>query len=378
MSAVSQSAIRQMRMNGTNAYQAREIVDQFDNPFMHEAFLKAGEDRIYNGDVRFIDVDGYRLAYLVERPVAAFGFRVARFMSHGYAPVGAALFSSDGGLVRSPEIFARALDALADHSGVDLALWSYFPLQSMEFEVLGRWVSDRVGENANQAILRMGTHERAFLDASRENAPRGLSWQCMISKRRKEISRLYRRLEDLATVEVLSTHEGFDQDEALRLFMKVEASGWKAVRGTALASNPTLTAFVEGFLPQLIRENKAQIDLMMLGDECIAGMISLLGGRGLFTWKIGMNEMYRPYSPGVQMMMAVSRRAIADPRIDYVDSLADAHHPMVDRLWRGRRRYAHLFIPLNASGRLASYSLRSSCQGLSQAKSMVKKMLGRI
>ena len=50
-------------------------------------------------------------------------------------------------------------------------------------------------------------------------------------------------------------------------------------------------------------------------------------------------------SPGVQLTLDLTRHSCEDAGIDDVDSTADADHPMIDHVWRGRQPLCHLFAP---------------------------------
>jgi hypothetical protein len=60
--------------------------------------------------------------------------------------------------------------------------------------------------------------------------------------------------------------------------------------------------------------------------------------------KIAHDESLARFSPGVQLMLDVSASLIADPEIDWVDSCADAGHPMIDHLWRDRFAVTDLLV----------------------------------
>ncbi len=90
-----------------------------------------------------------------------------------------------------------------------------------------------------------------------------------------------------------------------------------------------------------------------------------------------MDEVYKRFSPGVHILLEVSQQAVNDPDIDYVDSLADAGHPVAEHIWGGRRAYGQLLLPLNARGRVAALSYSSASFAKQQARYWAKKALGR-
>lgn len=60
--------------------------------------------------------------------------------------------------------------------------------------------------------------------------------------------------------------------------------------------------------------------------------------------KIAHDEALARFSPGVQLMLEVSRDLIEDTGIAWTDSCADAGHPMIDHLWRERLAVADLLV----------------------------------
>ena len=354
------------------------ILDQFDNPFVHDAFVQAASGRICQGPVEVVRHEGYRLGFEISRPVHGLKARIANFWSHGYGPIGGAFLDPKGDSLRSCSRFHSALDRMQEASGADLIVWPYFPLQSSEFVWLQDWISQRSAQNRERPFLAMGRHQRAFLDCrsgvNSQEPPMGLS---LSRNKRKTLGRQRRRLEDLGSVGFCSTGDDLALDFAVEAFLKVEASGWKARKGTALAVDPKLKSFFEDFIFDMVKEGIAQIDLMLLNQDCIAGLVSFRAGRGLFTWKTGMNEVYKRFSPGVHMLLETSRAAVADPDIEYVDSLADEGGLVAEHLWAGRRRYAQLLIPMTAHGSLAAHSFRAASLGKDAARYWVKRLIGR-
>ncbi|WP_180966783.1 GNAT family N-acetyltransferase [Cohaesibacter celericrescens] len=367
-----------MLLKSDTVMEGSTLVDQFDSPFVDEVFVRAGDGRICQGPVITVASQGYRLPFETSRSVFAMGAKIATYWAHGYGPVGAGFLDRYGLHRRSEGGFHAALDQLSQTAGADLLVWPYFPMQAREYEWLISWLDIQGG--ASHPILQARVHNRAFLNCCAESDDASLLREGLsISKnKRKTMGRQIRRLGDLGQVDYVSTRSGYDQGKALEAFFVTEASGWKAHKGTALAVNSNLKQFVEGFLPQMLTEGTAQIDLMMLDERCIGSLISFRAGRGLFTWKTGMDEVYKRSSPGVHLLLEVSKQMIADPDVDYIDSLADTGHPVAESLWDGRRDFAQLFIPLSRVGVIACCSLRAGYEGKAKARYWAKRALGRV
>jgi len=55
-----------------------------------------------------------------------------------------------------------------------------------------------------------------------------------------------------------------------------------------------------------------------------------------FFFKLGIDERFAKFSPGVQLTLDLTRHLCADPAIATADSTASADHPMINPIWRGR------------------------------------------
>ena len=65
-----------------------------------------------------------------------------------------------------------------------------------------------------------------------------------------------------------------------------------------------------------------------------------------FYFKIGIDERFAKFSPGVQLTLDLTRHLCADPAIASADSTAAPGHPMIDPIWRGRLMIGDVLIPL--------------------------------
>nr|WP_321461020.1 GNAT family N-acetyltransferase [uncultured Cohaesibacter sp.] len=355
------------------------LTDRFDNPFVDDVFLRASEGLFTRGALHCVETDGYLLPYELLRDAGTLGIPVARFLSHGSSPIGGAFWNPDGRHERQETAFHAALDQLADAARADVLLWPYFPLQARELGWIDSWLSKRLGLSSDRSQIVMARqHSRAFLNCSSGAVGEEDGGLHVSRNKRKTTQRQWRRLADLGEVTFESTRDGLGPDDAIEAFFRVEASGWKASAGTALAVEPGLSAFARTVFPQMIARERAQIDLMMLNGHCISGLVSFRSGRGLFTWKTGMDDVYRRYSPGVQILLEASHQAISDPDIDYIDSLADSGHMVAEHIWAGRRSLALLFIPLSTFGMVASHGLRGAYVARDSARYWAKRALGRV
>jgi GNAT acetyltransferase-like protein len=65
-----------------------------------------------------------------------------------------------------------------------------------------------------------------------------------------------------------------------------------------------------------------------------------------FFFKLGVDERFAKFSPGVQLTLELTRHLCADPAIRFADSTAAPDHPMINPIWRGRLAIGDVLIPL--------------------------------
>ncbi|RAI27127.1 hypothetical protein CH340_24650 [Rhodoplanes serenus] len=97
----------------------------------------------------------------------------------------------------------------------------------------------------------------------------------------------------------------------------------------------------------------ARVARLRLGDRTVAAGIVLVAGPTAWFWKTAYDEALARYSPGVLLALDLSAALLDDPQIGLVDSCAVAGHPMIDRLWGGRRTLSDRLIGLDPGLRFA-------------------------
>src|SRR6185437_15960777 len=82
------------------------------------------------------------------------------------------------------------------------------------------------------------------------------------------------------------------------------------------------------------------------GETPVAAAIVLRHQDRAFYFKLGVDETFAKFSPGVQLTLELTRHLCADPTIAMADSTANAGHPMIEPIWRGRLAIGDVLIPL--------------------------------
>jgi CelD/BcsL family acetyltransferase involved in cellulose biosynthesis len=184
----------------------------------------------------------------------------------------------------------------------------------------------------------VGRFRRAMLEQGEAGAEVSMS-----AKHRKELRRLKRRLGEALGGE-LSVADQAGDASAYEVFLEIERRGWKGRDGTAMES------MGHGDLFREICERFAKrgaLELVLLGTEerKVAGLCNLVAGDVGFSFKIGSDEEYSRFSPGIQMEAEYARIFGERRRLRLMDSCAEPGQAMINRLWPGRRELEILAIP---------------------------------
>lgn len=191
-------------------------------------------------------------------------------------------------------------------------------------------------------ILRR--YHRAEFDATQDAET--LLHAALGNKKLKELRRQAKRLADSGPVEAIIASAPQDVARALEEFLALEIRGWKGRRGTAMAKENGDASFIRQAAHDLAAKAQCQIITLKRGDTVLASGLVLRQADRAFFFKLAFDENEAKASPGVQLTLELTRHLCADPQIRSADSTADADHPMIDRIWRGRLAMGDVFIPL--------------------------------
>jgi CelD/BcsL family acetyltransferase involved in cellulose biosynthesis len=236
-----------------------------------------------------------------------------------------------------------------------------------------------VGGSLAHALRALSANRALRLDVSnrRQRAalrcgPGGSFETLLRTKRRKEWGRLRRRLEEQGEVR----SEWSASDAAIEDFLRLEASGWKGDRGTALVADRNRAAFAREMLSSFAADNRLRIARLMLDGRPIAAGAVLVSGPRAYYWKTAFDPAYAQYSPGVLLTLAMSRDLEADPGLTLVDSCADPDHPMIDRIWTDRIDLADFVLQTRPGSTLAFKLAIEARRARAAAREHVKRLAG--
>jgi CelD/BcsL family acetyltransferase involved in cellulose biosynthesis len=191
----------------------------------------------------------------------------------------------------------------------------------------------RLVQSQERAALRAGPPSEAYL---RERVG---------GKKLRELRRCEKRLREQGPVE-MRTLVGADASGGVQEFLRLEASGWKGRRGTALASTPRLRDFAEAALGSGGAPSVA-VDVLRVGGQTIAAAVHLIAGAHAVAFKCAYDESWARFSPGALLDLHTLRLALDERRFALMDSCAMPGHP-VEALWCDRVRFGEVAIGLGA------------------------------
>lgn len=203
-----------------------------------------------------------------------------------------------------------------------------------------------------QALANLGRSGVFFNRFQRASLDVGVNYDAHMmssvpSKRRRDLARTRRRLEELGKVTHESHQAGAGLGCAIEAFLRIEAGGWKGRQNTALAcADETKQFAIAAFIgnhPGLL----CRADVLKLDNEPIAVGITIVTGRTGFTVKCAYDEAYSKYSAGLQLEVEVMRSFLSERWADRLDAATEDAH-VIDSLWPGRMEVADLIFSLSA------------------------------
>jgi CelD/BcsL family acetyltransferase involved in cellulose biosynthesis len=217
------------------------------------------------------------------------------------------------------------------------------------------------------------SHLRACLDATRD--PDALLHDALGAKKLKELRRQRNRLADHGTVAFEVARSPDDVSAATEIFLALEASGWKGARRTALLQSEGDAAFIRRATQALAATGQCEIVTLRAGATPVAAGVVLRHQDRAFYFKIGVDERFAKFSPGVQLTLELTRHLCDDPAISSADSTAAPDHPMINPIWRGRLAIGDALIPLRRNDPavpLIEMTLRARLSALELARTGVR------
>ncbi|WP_395175348.1 GNAT family N-acetyltransferase [Roseibium alexandrii] len=294
------------------------------NPFFTPGYLQPFLRAFPSATVRLLVIrekgsKNWRMTAPIGRRRAGLAVPVKTTWTSYYAPLGTPLLRDTGGL----DDVAAFVEVGA--GSTSLMAMPFLPCNSRVASLAKKITG---WENRWPEKLSRAGHGSGDLGETQYKA-------AMSGKRRKEMRRQLRRLEDHGPIRIAHLI-GEEAIKGFEKFLKLEAEGWKGRAGTALSSNPETALFSRNVIKNRSLNNGVRIDQLWAGESLIASLILFIEGSHVFSWKIAFNETFGRMSPGAQIAAISMKQNLKSPDILEADSLAVPGHSMIEPLWRGR------------------------------------------
>lgn len=150
----------------------------------------------------------------------------------------------------------------------------------------------------------------------------------------REINRRRRLLESRGTLRLEVEHGTSRLDELLQEGFRVEASGWKGERGTAIASRPETATFYREVARWAAQRGWLRLAFLRLDARPLAFDYSLEAGGVHYLLKTGYDPELRRLGPGVLLRHEMLARAFAGglARYEFLGADADWKREWTDRV----------------------------------------------
>jgi len=162
-------------------------------------------------------------------------------------------------------------------------------------------------------------------------------------KRRKELRRNRKRLQETGALSFVACADGPALDHAVQEFLRIEASGWKGTRGTALDCSDATRNFAKQAFGTHKGTAITRADMLLLDGKTIAVNLSLLTGRTAFTIKCAFDETYRSQSAGLLLEEDMIRAFLEGDWANRLDSATAPGH-LIQSLWNGSTKVGDVLL----------------------------------
>ena len=324
------------------------------NVFFNPRFLAPAMPRLEDREVRLAvirDGDEFRsrlrllVPFSIERPTGPIGQPIIRTWASPFGPLGTPLIDRD-----DPEGVMESLFAVLARP--HLKLPKVFVLPDMLIDGPAARIIRMAAENRNLPLVISDQVQRPFLHSTLDGD--AYLKRSLTPHHYREFRRLKRRLSERGTLEYRIDRSIDDVRLGLESFLALEAAGWKGRQRTAMAIDRFRAAFAREAVHRLSEEDRCRVHSLTLDGKVIASLIVFVEAGMAYTWKTAYDEGLAQFSPGVLLMIEVTRQHLDDPNIVMTDSCTVPDHPVMSRLWRERRPLGTMVVGLSPdSDRLA-------------------------
>jgi CelD/BcsL family acetyltransferase involved in cellulose biosynthesis len=193
---------------------------------------------------------------------------------------------------------------------------------------------------------------------------------------RKNLAKRKRNLEKNVTLDYKSATHGQELKDAVSAFLRLEASGWKGKRGTALSVQCNTQKFAEEILSDTDGRS-VRADMLLANGEPIAMVMTAFSGETGFTLKSAFDENYKSYSAGLLLEVELLKHFLDKPWAKRLDSSTYGAH-VIDDFWPGRDDISDMVMSLApTASELRINSLCIANAAKMTLKQNIKTLIGR-
>ncbi len=284
------------------------------------------------------------------RALPGIGFSYLKNWHHLYSYMGHPIVDRDNAKAALSALFDQAL---AHPRASGRLMMSNVPGEGPIYDAISSVIGDK-----NLLAREFGRHQRAAMitDLGGEEYLKS----ALSNKKRKEFRRLKNRLVECGDLKFETCRAADDSAAWVEDFINLESSGWKGRKQTAFGNRHNWAAFMKASTLNLVENEHCKIWRLTLNDKTIAITIAHHVEHCAWLTKIAYDEAFAKYSPGVLLILEVTKAFADDRVITQVDSLAAPDHPMINRLWRQRVSTTDILIANNH--RVARMGFAATCQ----------------
>jgi len=188
-------------------------------------------------------------------------------------------------------------------------------------------------------------------------------WDDGLTRRfKRNLRRAERRLGELGEVRFEVVTTGTQLKQALDVFYRLEASGWKGRSGSAV----TQRSQVKRFYDHLVDRAEVWIPILTVCGDPVAAYVLRISGHNIFALKTGYDQTYSKYAPGLLLTSRVIRYGL-EHGMEMLDLMADKSRWKADWAREVRPHYELLLFAPTPTGRYAywvRYGVRQQAKRL--------------
>jgi CelD/BcsL family acetyltransferase involved in cellulose biosynthesis len=188
-----------------------------------------------------------------------------------------------------------------------------------------------------------------------------MSWeeyeQSLRKSRRQELRRRRRRLSEQGEIDFEIVDGTRDLEACLEEFLRLESSGWKGDEGTAIRAMPKTQRFYEDVAAWAAENGLLRLSFMRVGDVYVAANLTIDDGVHRYPLKVGYDDQYSRYAPGLLHWLEEIERALDDGRTVELATGTEAFKEELQNAQRTIERVA--VFPPSARGELARRTLEA-------------------